>query len=42
MGPRTAVLAGEPIGWTEWQLVIRSHQLAQAGERALPARLAKT
>jgi transposase len=39
--PRTAIVAGEPICWTERQLVIRSHQLAQAGERALRARLAK-
>jgi transposase len=39
--PRTAVVAGEPIRWMERQLVIRSHQLAQAGERALRAWLAK-
>ena len=39
--PLTAVVAGTPIGWTERRLVIRSHQLAQAGERALRARLAK-
>jgi transposase len=38
---RTAVVAGEPIRGTERQLVIRSHQLAQAGERGLRARLAK-
>jgi transposase len=37
----TAVLAGEPISWTERRLLIRSHQLAQAGERALRARLTK-
>jgi transposase len=37
----TAVVAGGPIHWTERRLVIRSHQLAQAGERGLHARLAK-
>jgi hypothetical protein len=37
----TAVVAGEAMRWTERRLVIRSHQLAQAGERALHARLAK-
>jgi transposase len=37
----TAAVAGAPISWTERRLVIRSHQLAQAGERALQARLAK-
>jgi len=39
--PLTAVVAGESIRWTERRLVLRSHQLAQAGERALHARLAK-
>src|SRR5919197_1157145 len=39
--PLTAVVAGEPRGWTERRLVIRSSQLAQAGERGLRARLAK-
>jgi transposase len=39
--PLTAVVAAEPLRWTERRLVIRSHQLAQAGERALRARLAK-
>jgi transposase len=39
--PLTAVVAGVPIGWTERRLLIRSHQLAQAGERGLRARLAK-
>jgi transposase len=39
--PLTTAAADEPIHWTERRLVIRSHQLAQAGERALHARLAK-
>jgi transposase len=39
--PLTAVVAAAPITWAERRLVIRSHQLAQAGERALRARLAK-
>jgi transposase len=39
--PLTTAAADEPIHWTERRLVIRSHQLAQAGERALRARLAK-
>jgi transposase len=39
--PLTAVVAGETICWTERRLVIRSVQLAQAGERGLRARLAK-
>src|SRR5215510_2217614 len=39
--PLTTAVADEPIQWTERRLVIRSHQLAQAGERALRARLAK-
>ncbi len=39
--PLTAVVAGEPRYWTERRLVIRSSQLAQAGERGLQARLAK-
>jgi transposase len=39
--PLTAVVAGAPISWAERRLVIRSHQLAQAGERGLRARLAK-
>jgi transposase len=39
--PLTAVVAGVPISWEERRLVIRSHQLAQAGERGLRARLAK-
>ena len=38
--PLTAVVAGVPIGWTERRLVIRSAQLAQAGERSLRGRLA--
>jgi transposase len=37
----TAVVAGLPIRWTERRLVLRSQQLAQAGERGLRARLAK-
>jgi transposase len=39
--PLTAAVAGVPIRWTERRLVMRSHQLAQAGERGLRARLAK-
>jgi transposase len=39
--PLTAVVAGEPRYWTERRLVLRSSQLAQAGERGLHARLAK-
>jgi transposase len=35
----TAVVAGVPLRWTERRLVLRSHQLAQAGERGLRARL---
>jgi transposase len=38
--PVTAVVAGVPISWTERRLVIRSVQLAQAGERGLRGRLA--
>src|SRR5262249_52188663 len=37
----TAVVAGQTLTWTERRLVIRSQPLAQAGERALRARLAK-
>jgi transposase len=37
----TAVVAGAQVGWTERRLVIRSTQLAQAGERGLRARLTK-
>jgi transposase len=37
----TAEVAGKPESWLERRLVIRSCQLAQAGERGLPARLAK-
>jgi hypothetical protein len=39
--PLTAVAAGETVCRTERRLVIRSHQLAQAGEKALGIRLAK-
>jgi len=39
--PLTAVVAAAPSSWAEGRLVVRSHQLAQAGERALRARLAK-
>jgi len=39
--PLTAVVGGKGLRWTERRLVIRSHQLAQAGERGLRARLAK-
>jgi transposase len=39
--PVTAEVAGTPHGWLERRLVIRSSQLAQAGEHGLRARLAK-
>jgi transposase len=39
--PLTTLVAAEPLSWTERRMVVRSHQLAQAGERALGARLAK-
>jgi transposase len=39
--PLTAVVGGVPLSWTERRLVIRSRQLAQAGERGLRARLTK-
>jgi transposase len=38
--PVTAEMAGQPYSWLERRLVIRSCQLAQAGERGLQARLA--
>jgi transposase len=41
LDPLTAVVGGEGLRWTERRLVIRSHQLAQAGKRGLRARLAK-
>jgi len=39
--PMTAEVAGKLHCWLERRLVIRSYQLAQAGERGLRARLAK-
>jgi transposase len=39
--PVTAEVAGQPYHWQERRLVIKSCQLAQAGERGLRARLAK-
>ena len=39
--PLTAAVAGEAFTWTERRLVVRSRQLARAGETALRARLAK-
>jgi transposase len=39
--PLTAMVAEETITWMERRLVIRSHHLAQTGERALHSRLAK-
>jgi transposase len=39
--PVTGEVAGQPHRWLERRLVIRSCQLAQAGERGLRARLAK-
>jgi transposase len=38
--PVTAEVAGKPHAWLERRLIIRSVQLAQAGERGLRARLA--
>jgi transposase len=40
--PLTTVVGGVRWSWAERRLIIRSHQLAQAGERGLRARLAKT
>ena len=37
----TAEVAGNALAWTERRLVVRSRQLARAGETALRARLAK-
>jgi len=37
----SAEVAGQTVTWTERRLVVRSRQLARAGERALRARLAK-
>ena len=39
--PLTAAVAGETRTWTERRLVVRSRQLARAGQTALRARLAK-
>jgi transposase len=39
--PVTAEVAGHTVAWTERRLVVRSRQLARAGESALRARLAK-
>jgi transposase len=39
--PVTAVVAGEACTWTERRLVVRSRQLARAGETALRVRLIK-
>jgi transposase len=39
--PMTVEVAGHVVAWTERRLVVRSRQLARAGERALRARLAK-
>jgi len=39
--PLTAEVAGTRLAWAERRLVVRSCQLARAGERALRARLAK-
>jgi transposase len=41
LAPLRAEVAGQAVGWTERRLVVRSRQLARAGERALRARLAK-
>ncbi|HEX9872681.1 MAG TPA: transposase [Candidatus Tectomicrobia bacterium] len=39
--PVTAEVAGNPYSWLERRLIIRSFQLAQAGERGLRTRLTK-
>jgi transposase len=39
--PLTAEMAGAALMWTERRLVVRSRQLARAGERALRARVAQ-
>jgi transposase len=39
--PLTAAVAGESLTWTERRLVVRSRQLARAGETALRTRLTK-
>jgi transposase len=39
--PLTTEVAGQAVGWTERRLVVRSRQLARAGERALRTRLAQ-
>jgi len=39
--PLGAEVAGQAVAWTERRLVVRSRQLARAGERALRVRLAK-
>jgi transposase len=41
LAPLTALVAEETVTWLERRLVIRSHHLAQTGERALHGRLAK-
>jgi transposase len=39
--PLTVEVAGDALTWTERRLVVRSRQLARAGERALRARVAQ-
>jgi hypothetical protein len=39
--PLGRVVAGQASTWTERRLVVRAHQLARAGARALRARLAQ-
>ena len=41
LAPLRAEVAGQAVGWTERRLVVRSRQLARAGERALRTRLAQ-
>jgi transposase len=41
LAPLTSEVAGHTVAWTERRLVVRSRQLARAGERALRTRLAQ-
>jgi transposase len=41
LAPMGAEVAGQAVAWTERRLVVRSRQLARAGERALRSRVAQ-
>lgn len=41
LAPMVAEVAGQAVAWTERRLVVRSRQLARAGERALRSRVAQ-